>query len=162
MRSPSGMDIINGIGGCLPADKLARIKLLQETGNRVAFIGDGSNDAPALAQADVGISFGSGTDLALSTAEVVLLQPRIMAVADVLVIAKRARNTIIANFAWAFVYNLVAVLLAAGAFVPLGGVRIPPALAGLGEIVSVLPVIAFSMLLRRPRWAPTKYVAPTP
>ncbi|KAI8917763.1 E1-E2 ATPase-domain-containing protein [Powellomyces hirtus] len=147
-----GIEAANAIGGCLPADKLLRLKALQYSGHRIAFVGDGSNDAPGLAQADVGIAFGSGTDLAMSTAGVILLQPRVMGVPDVLVIAKSARRTIKANFSWAFLYNVAAILLAAGAFTALGGVRIPPALAGLGELVSVLPVIIFSMILRKQRW----------
>ncbi|TPX54417.1 hypothetical protein PhCBS80983_g05934 [Powellomyces hirtus] len=152
LGSRLGIEAANAVGGCLPADKLLRLKALQYSGHRIAFVGDGSNDAPGLAQADVGIAFGSGTDLAMNTAGVILLLPRVMGVPDVLVIAKSARRTIKANFSWAFLYNVAAILLAAGAFTALGGVRIPPALAGLGELVSVLPVIIFSMILRKQRW----------
>ncbi|KAI0310985.1 heavy metal translocatin [Amylostereum chailletii] len=124
---------------------------------KVMFIGDGTNDSLALAQADVGVSLGSGTDIALSAADIVVLTSSSAAASvdlaralrTLFAISRGAVRRIGLNFAWSFVYNAVAVLLAAGAFVK---VRIAPEYAGLGEMVSVVPVvaIAWSMwLLRR-------------
>ncbi|OHF03843.1 copper-translocating P-type ATPase [Colletotrichum orchidophilum] len=111
----------------------------------VIFCGDGTNDAVALAQATIGVQMSEGTDVAKSAADVVLMRPGLAGILTVIAISKKAIHRITFNFGWSFVYNLVAILLGAGAFV---NARIPPEFAGLGELVSVLPVIAAAVLLR--------------
>ncbi|KAG0341181.1 hypothetical protein BG004_006114 [Podila humilis] len=166
----------HAIGDCSPADKLARLIELQEAGHRVAFCGDGTNDAPVLAQAQVGVALGgaggSGTNssynsggsssgVAIATAKVVLLTNDLRGMFITIDLAKQVMSRIRINFAWAFLYNLVAVPLAAGCFVSLmEDARIPPALAGLGELVSVMPVLAFALLLKRYR-VPDSLTLPT-
>ncbi|EJD43748.1 heavy metal translocatin [Auricularia subglabra TFB-10046 SS5] len=137
-------------GGCLPQDKLTRVRDLQADGQKtIMFIGDGTNDALALAQADVGISFSTGTSVAASAASVLLLNPSLQsALSAILVLSRGAAQRIYLNFIWAFVYNTFAVLGAAGALVK---VHIAPEYAGLGEMVSVVPVVlvAWSIWLLR-------------
>jgi Cd2+-exporting ATPase len=135
------------LGNRTVADKAAHVSSLQRIGRKVLFVGDGTNDGPALAQADIGVSLSTGTDLATSAAHIVLMaaQPDIPKSILALVrlsIASIARVRL--NFAWCVIYNVLAITLAAGATVKF---RIPPAYAGLGELVSVLPVviIAFTM-----------------
>jgi Cu2+-exporting ATPase len=112
----------------------------------VVFCGDGSNDAIALAQATVGVHMNeSGTEVAQSAADVVLMRPDLESILVAMSLSRRAMYRIALNFSWSFLYNVFAILLAAGAFV---NARIPPEYAGLGELVSVLPVVAASMLLR--------------
>ncbi|CAM1509619.1 Fc.00g033580.m01.CDS01 [Cosmosporella sp. VM-42] len=136
---------------CSPADKQAYIQRLLEstaaTGKKpvVVFCGDGTNDAVALAQATIGVHMNEGTDVAKSAADVVLMRPDLYGILTMITISRRAVHRIKFNFAWSFIYNLFAVLLAAGAFVH---ASIPPQFAGLGELVSVLPVIAAAVLLR--------------
>ncbi|ETR99098.1 heavy metal translocatin [Trichoderma reesei RUT C-30] len=145
---------------CTPADKQAYIQALLQgptspeqpsKANKakqpvVIFCGDGSNDAAALAQATIGIHMNDqGTEVAQSAADVVLMRPSLAGVLTVIAASKKSMRRIAFNFGWSFVYNLFAVLLAAGAFVD---ARIPPEYAGLGELVSVLPVIAAATLLR--------------
>ncbi|KAG8780649.1 hypothetical protein FRC12_022737 [Ceratobasidium sp. 428] len=134
-----------GGGGCGQAQPTL------ETGKRrkVMFIGDGTNDALALVQADVGVSLGGGTDVASNAAQVVLLSSLSTGLADVFSLAQAARRRIWGNFAWAGVYNVVAILLASGV---LGKARIPPEYAGLGELVSVLPVVAIAWSLGVVKW----------
>ena len=132
-------------GECLPAEKVTHVRELQAAGGKVLFIGDGTNDTPALAAADVGVAMSGGTDVARDTADIVFLAPDLArAFAVLLRLSRGAVRRVYANFAWACVYNLFAVLLAAGAFVK---VRIAPEYAGLGEVVSVVPVVfvAWSM-----------------
>ncbi|KAI0731090.1 heavy metal translocatin [Earliella scabrosa] len=134
--------------GCLPADKQAYIKELAAQGETVLFCGDGTNDAVALAQAAIGVHIhtGDGAGVAASTAaEVVLTHPSLAGILTLLELSDAVARRIALNFAWSFVYNLFAVLLAAGAFVR---VRISPAYAGLGEIVSVLPVVVVALQLK--------------
>ncbi|KAF2681944.1 copper-translocating P-t [Lentithecium fluviatile CBS 122367] len=146
---------------CSPADKQTYIKKLLEPSTlpnqkmrkpTVVFIGDGTNDAPSLSQATIGIHISTGTDVAQSAADVVLMRPNLSGVLIMIAISKKAIRRIAFNFGWSFVYNLFAVLLGAGAFVAAGkkgvDVRIPPEFAGLGELVSVLPVIAAAVALR--------------
>ncbi|KAF8504810.1 heavy metal translocatin [Russula emetica] len=133
------------VGGCLPEEKVARVRELQAAGGRVMFVGDGTNDTLALATADIGVAMGSGTDVARSAADVVFIAPDLArALAALLRLSRGAVRRVYLNFAWAAIYNLFAVLLAAGAFVK---VRIAPEYAALGEMVSVVPVmlVAWSM-----------------
>jgi heavy metal translocating P-type ATPase len=133
---------------CSPADKQQYIKDLTDAGSKtVLFCGDGTNDAVALAQANVGVHVNEGTDVAQSAADVVLMRPSLSGILTLIDLSRAAYRRIVFNFAWAFVYNLFAILLAAGAFV---NARIPPQYAGLGEIVSVLPVILIALQLK---WA---------
>lgn len=147
---------------CTPADKQAYITDLVNAHTLapvVLFCGDGTNDAPALAAATVGVavvdsvsdgtgaggSAGVTAEIASSAADVVLMRPDLEGVVAVVELSRRAVRRIAFNFAWSFVYNLFAVLLAAGVFVK---VRIPPQFAGLGELVSVLPVVVAAVALR--------------
>ncbi|CUA75253.1 Cu2+-exporting ATPase [Rhizoctonia solani] len=119
------------------------------TNRKVMFIGDGTNDALALVQSDISISLGTGTDIASSAANVVLLSSLSVGLNTVFALARASRNRIWINFGWAGVYNVVAILLASGV---LRGVRIPPEWAGLGELVSVLPVVLVAWSLGFVRW----------
>ncbi|CAO2649078.1 Nn.00g100270.m01.CDS01 [Neocucurbitaria sp. VM-36] len=141
---------------CSPADKQAYIQALLATPSPspstskprkpvVLFVGDGTNDAVALAQATIGVHMSSGTDIAQSAADIVLMRPDLSGVLTIIAISRKAMHRVAFNFGWSFVYNLFAVLLGAGAFVR---ARIPPEFAGLGELVSVLPVIFAAVLLR--------------
>jgi heavy metal translocating P-type ATPase len=130
-----------------PGDKQKYVQNLQRDGKVVMFVGDGTNDSVALKQADVGVHMNHGSDVAKSASDVVLMTTRLHDVLILLDISKAAYRRIITNFAWSAIYNVVAILMAAGAFVE---VRIEPAYAGLGELVSVLPIflIAFQMKWR--------------
>ena len=133
-----------------PADKQAYINGLlgnaaKDKKPTVIFCGDGTNDAVALAQATIGVHMNEGSDVAQSAADVVLMRPDLLGILTIMSMSKRAVNRIRFNFGWSFFYNTFAILLAAGAFV---NARIPPAFAGLGELVSVLPVIGAAVLLR--------------
>lgn len=131
---------------CTPVDKRTYIEELlaarklegsKRTDNRpvVMFCGDGTNDAVALAQASIGVHMNEGTDVAKSAADIVLMRPSLSGVLIAITVSRRASHRIAFNFAWSAVYNLFAILLAAGAFVH---ARIPPEFAGLGELVSKL------------------------
>jgi P-type E1-E2 ATPase len=131
---------------CTPGDKQEYLKTLMTNENKIViFCGDGTNDAVALAQADIGVHINSGSGVAQAAADVVLMRPHLGGILVLLDLSKAAFHRILFNFAWSFVYNLFAILLAAGAFV---NARIPPQYAGLGEIVSVLPVILIALQLR--------------
>jgi heavy metal translocating P-type ATPase len=140
---------------CSPGDKRNYIENLLATTSQsrnakprkpvVMFIGDGTNDAVALAQATIGVHVSSGTDIAQSAADVVLVRSELSSVLTLIAVSRKAMRRVAFNFAWSFVYNLFAVLLGGGAFV---NARIPPEYAGLGELVSVLPVILAAVLLR--------------
>ncbi|EOA80706.1 uncharacterized protein SETTUDRAFT_174429 [Exserohilum turcica Et28A] len=141
---------------CSPADKQAYLKALLAASSAipsssksrkpvVMFVGDGTNDAVALAQATIGVHMSSGTDIAQSAADVVLVRPNLSGVLTIIQVSRKAIHRVTFNFGWSFVYNLFAVLLGAGAFVH---ARIPPEFAGLGELVSVLPVVLAAVLLK--------------
>ncbi|KAG8526712.1 uncharacterized protein KY384_008141 [Bacidia gigantensis] len=131
---------------CSPAEKQKYVKSITDGSNEtVLFCGDGTNDAVALAQADIGLHMKSGTDVAQSAADAVLVRPTLSGILVLIDLSRAAFRRIIFNFVWSFIYNIFAILLAAGAFVR---VRIAPQYAGLGELVSVLPVILIALQLR--------------
>ncbi len=142
------------IAEVLPDGKAAAITALQRAGNRVAFVGDGINDAPALAQADVGIAIGTGTDIAIETADVILMSGDLRGVANAIALSRATMRNIQSNLFWAFAYNIVLIPVAAGALYPFTGWSLSPVLAGAAMGLSSVFVLTNALRLRgfRPRW----------
>lgn len=145
-----GIDQI--IAGVLPTEKANEIKKLQDASNKVAFVGDGINDAPALSTADVGIAMGSGTDIAIESGGIVLVQNDLMGVVRALEISKKTFNRIKLNLFWALIYNTIGIPIAAGLFMGLG-LTLSPELAGLAMAFSSVSVVTSSLLLNKTKIA---------
>ncbi|PVZ87301.1 Cu+ exporting ATPase [Serratia sp. S1B] len=143
----AGIDRV--IAGVMPEGKAAAIKQLQTQGHRVAMVGDGINDAPALAQADVGIAMGGGSDIAIETAAITLMRHSLHGVADALALSKATLRNMKQNLLGAFIYNTLGIPIAAGILYPVTGTLLSPVIAGAAMALSSITVVSNANRLLR-------------
>ncbi len=136
------------IAEVLPQEKAAEVKTLQESGEVVAFVGDGINDAPALAQADVGIAIGSGTDVAIESGDIVLIKDDLLDAVAAIELSKKVMGRIKGNIFWAFAYNALLIPVGAEVLYPFFGITFRPELAALAMAASSVTVVTLSLLLK--------------
>ena len=146
MAKQAGIDEV--IAEVMPQEKSARIKELQANGRKVAMAGDGINDAPALAQSDVGIAMATGSDIAIESAGITILRGDIRKVAQSITLAKATMRVIRQNLFWAFIYNVIGIPLAAGALYPFFGIVLNPVFSGIAMASSSVSVVTNSLRLK--------------
>lgn len=148
-----GLSSTNVMAGVRPDGKAAAIQQLQSQNHHVAMVGDGINDAPALSQADVGIALQTGTDIAMETAQIILMRDRLTDVVEAIQLSRATFNKIRQNLFWAFAYNTLGIPVAAGILLPISGFVLSPAAAGALMAFSSVSVVTNSLLLRRHRYS---------
>ena len=146
VASEVGVDEV--IAEVLPEDKASKVKYLQNKGEIVAMVGDGINDAPALAQANVGYAIGAGTDVAIESADITLMNSSLVGVSDAMAISKATLRNIKQNLFGAFIYNTLGIPIAAGVLYPLTGVLLSPVIAGAAMALSSVTVVMNANRLR--------------
>jgi Cu+-exporting ATPase len=147
-RVAEAVGIPRVLAGVLPEEKSREIERLQKSGQLVGMVGDGINDAPALAQSDVGIAMGSGTDIAIEAADMTILRGDLRRVVTALSLSRATIRTVKQNLFWAFVYNVIGIPLAAGALYPLTGWLLSPVIASAAMSLSSVSVLTNSLRLR--------------
>ena len=148
------VDIEHVIADVRPKDKASVVESLKQQGNVVAMVGDGINDAPALASSDVGIAIGAGTDVAIQASDITLIRDDLRTVTDSISLSRRAMRTIKENLFFAFIYNIIGIPIAAGILYPIWGITLNPMIASAAMALSSVSVVMNSLRLRR--WHPKR------
>ena len=145
----SGLGIDKIISEVMPQDKEKEVSKLQKQGKKVAFVGDGINDSPALARADVGLAIGSGTDIAIESADIVLMKDDLRDVNTAIELSKATINNIKLSLFWAFIYNIIGIPVACGIFYPIFGLKLNPMFGALAMSLSSVCVVTNALRLKK-------------